>query len=74
MGEAFELLSEKKIIVSELAQRLKKFVGFRNLTVHNYDALNWDIVYAIATKNLNDFTKFATTAALLLNSKHDTGR
>lgn len=67
MGETFELLSDQKIINVELAQRLKKSVGFRNLAVHNYDALNWDIVYAVATKHLDDFKKLAEALALLLD-------
>ena len=67
MGETFELLSVQKIIDDELALRLKKSVGFRNLAVHNYDALNWDIVYAVATKHLDDFKSFANIIATLLN-------
>ena len=67
MGETFELLSVQKIIDGELALRLKKSVGFRNLAVHNYDALNWDIVYAVATKHLDDFKSFANIIATLLN-------
>ena len=69
MGETFELLSTQKIIDNELALRLKKSVGFRNLAVHNYDALNWDIVYAVATKHLDDFRKFAEALTLLLDKK-----
>lgn len=69
MGETFELLSAQKIIDDELALRLKKSVGFRNLAVHNYDALNWDIVYAVATKRLDDFRKFAEALTLRLDKK-----
>lgn len=38
---------------------MKKAVGFRNLAVHNYDAINWAIVYALATQHLDDFKAFA---------------
>ncbi len=69
MGETFELLSVQKIIDDELALRLKKSVGFRNLAVHNYDALNWDIVYAVATKHLDGFRKFAEALTLRLDKK-----
>lgn len=44
MAESFKRLSEKKIIPPELAQNLKKAVGFRNLSVHAYDKIDWQLV------------------------------
>lgn len=61
MGKAFDLLAQDGFLGDALAQRLKKSVGFRNLAVHNYDAINWVIVHAIATKRLADFEDFAKT-------------
>lgn len=60
MGETFQALSRMGVIDEELAIRLRKSVGFRNLAVHNYHDLNWDIVFAVASKNLADFKSFAT--------------
>lgn len=59
MGKAFDLLAQDGFLNDALAQRLKKSVGFRNLAVHNYDAINWVIVHTIATKHLVDFEAFA---------------
>jgi uncharacterized protein YutE (UPF0331/DUF86 family) len=59
MGEAFQHLAASKLITPELALRLRKSVGFRNLAVHNYHDLNWEIVFAVATKHLDDFLEFA---------------
>lgn len=59
MGEAFMILASQRLITQDLAERLKRSVGFRNLAVHNYDALNWAIVHAIATRHLIDFRAFA---------------
>ena len=42
---------------------MKKAVGFRNLAVHNYDAINWAIVHAITTQRLDDFKLFAKVVA-----------
>jgi len=61
MGKAFDLLAQDGFLDAPLAQRLKKSVGFRNLAVHNYDAINWVIVHTIATKHLADFEAFART-------------
>ena len=59
MGQTFDVLQEAGIINADLAGRMKKAVGFRNLAVHNYDAINWAIVYAIAQYRLTDFEDFA---------------
>jgi uncharacterized protein YutE (UPF0331/DUF86 family) len=39
--------------------RLRRAVGFRNIAVHNYEAIDWAIVHAIARNHLVDFTDFA---------------
>ena len=59
MGQVFEVLTESGMIDAELADRMKKAVGFRNLAVHNYEEINWAIVFSIATLRLDDFRLFA---------------
>jgi len=59
MGQTFDVLADKYVISNELAVKLKKSVGFRNIAVHNYDAINWDIVHSIVDLNLKDFSEFA---------------
>ncbi len=58
MAESFERLSEKKIIPPELAQSLKKAVGFRNLSVHAYDKIDWQLVWNIPEGDLSDLVHF----------------
>jgi len=69
MGSTFEMLSEAGIISADLAAKMKKAVGFRNLAVHNYEAINWAIVFAIATTHLQDFMDFARAINYFLKSK-----
>lgn len=59
MGEAFDRLAQAHLLEADLALRMKKAVGFRNIAVHAYDAINWNIVFAIATRHLDDFDDFA---------------
>jgi len=59
MGEVFSTLEKLGIISSTTCQALKKAVGFRNVAVHNYDVINWEIVFAICQKSLVDFRQFA---------------
>ena len=59
MGETFDRLAGHGLLEPELALRMKKAVGFRNIAVHAYDAIDWQIVFAIATRHLEDFEAFA---------------
>ncbi len=61
MGETFDRLAEGGIIEASLADRLKKAVGFRNIAVHNYERINWEIVHAVCSRHLDDFRTFART-------------
>jgi uncharacterized protein YutE (UPF0331/DUF86 family) len=54
MAESFERLSEKEIISSELAGNLRRAVGFRNLSVHAYDKIDWNLVWTNFGSDLND--------------------
>lgn len=59
MGEAFDELVKRQIISHELGARMNQAVGFRNLLVHAYRKIDWQIVWDIITKNLDDFRQFA---------------
>jgi len=59
MAELFEDLEQLKIINHQTVQNMKSAVGFRNIAVHNYDKINWLIVFKICKENLDDFKKFA---------------
>lgn len=65
MGQTFDVLSKAGMISADLAVRMKKAVGFRNIAVHNYDAINWVIVYSIARSRLPDFGEFAKAVVQL---------
>ena len=59
MGESFIMIVESGIITRDLGEKLRKAVGFRNISVHAYKKIDWDILYTIIKKNLNDFRDFA---------------
>ena len=59
MGEAFDQLAQAGFIPADLALRLRKAVGFRNIAVHSYSTIDWAIVHTIATRHLGDFDAFA---------------
>jgi uncharacterized protein YutE (UPF0331/DUF86 family) len=59
IGETFTALSEVGVISTELAERLRKAVGFRKISVHEYEKIDWEIVYSICTKHMKDFREYA---------------
>ena len=64
MGEVFSTLASLGMISGDLAARLRAAVGFRNVTVHNYDRIDWAIVFAISTRFLDDFRAFAAAVRI----------
>ncbi|HRN80903.1 MAG TPA: DUF86 domain-containing protein [Nitrosomonas europaea] len=58
MGEVFTTLNEIGAVSAETCEQLKKAVGFRNIAVHNYEAINWEIVYTICERSPADFRRF----------------
>ncbi len=65
MGEVFTLLASRSIIDVSTAAALRKAVGFRNLSVHAYDQVDWQRVFDIIHHRLDDFRKFARQIASL---------
>lgn len=56
--DSFEILFENEIIDEKLLKKLKNMIGYKNIAVHNYKAINIDIVRNIVEKHLNDFNEF----------------
>jgi uncharacterized protein YutE (UPF0331/DUF86 family) len=59
--DAFSLLQAAGILPADLAQRMQRMVGFRNVAIHEYTRLNLDVIHAIITRQLDDFRAFSST-------------
>ena len=70
MGQTFEILAQQQVLSANVAGQLKKSVGFRNIAVHNYEAINWQIVHSIVDEHLEDFTSYAKAVAHWADSPH----
>ncbi len=53
--DVFALLAQSQRIDPALADSLKRMVGFRNIAVHDYQALQLPIMVAIIEKHLEEF-------------------
>lgn len=56
--EAFQLLEEAGLLNPLLSKTMMNMVGFRNIAVHDYQALELDILEAILEKHIDDFKDF----------------
>ena len=63
MGASFAQLQAQGVIPEALAVHLAKAVGFRNIAVHAYRSISWEIVFSIITERLKDFADFARHVA-----------
>lgn len=59
--DAFALLQTAGILPADLATRMQRMVGFRNVAVHEYTRMNLDMLHTMITKHLADFRQFSST-------------
>lgn len=62
-ADVFGALTQHGVIPRELATRLAGAAAFRNLVAHQYGALDWRRVYALAGSDLGDLDAFCATLA-----------
>jgi uncharacterized protein YutE (UPF0331/DUF86 family) len=63
LGESFRILEENGIILPELTEKMVKMTGFRNVVAHDYDKINYDIIYDVLQNRLNDIKVFLEVIA-----------
>jgi uncharacterized protein YutE (UPF0331/DUF86 family) len=63
VAEAFERLAQRQVITPELAIKLQRAVGFRNVIAHGYGRLNLDVLCEAATHGPGHLEEFASSFA-----------
>jgi len=59
MAETLQRLADNEALSEELAGDLQRAVGFRNISVYEYDKIDWHRVYQLVTDRLDLFRQFA---------------
>jgi uncharacterized protein YutE (UPF0331/DUF86 family) len=54
LAETFTLLERQEVIPPELAERLRRMSGFRNIAIHEYATIDPEIVRSIVDDHLDD--------------------
>ena len=67
--DVFALLAQNGWITADLAETLKRMVGFRNIAVHDYQSLQLPITVAIIEHRLDDFLLY-TRSLILRDAQH----
>ena len=65
LSENFYVLNEENLIDSELTESLVKMAGFRNIIAHDYDEIDYGIVYQVLHEKLKDVERFLEIASRL---------
>ncbi len=58
--DAVDMLQQHAFITVDSALAIKNMIGFRNVAVHDYQALNLTIVQAVIERHLTDFSRYAS--------------
>jgi len=65
---AIEILGQEKIINHAFAKDFAKSVGLRNILVHDYISVDYEVIANIINNQLGDFDRFAKEVAIFLTS------
>lgn len=58
MAESFVILKENDFIAHDLCDNMIKMVGFRNILAHDYEDLDFKILYSVLQEKVSDIEKF----------------
>jgi uncharacterized protein YutE (UPF0331/DUF86 family) len=64
--DTMDVLVEENLLTEALGERLKRWMGFRNLLVHFYLTLDHTRVFRALQSDLGDLEDFAASASALL--------
>jgi uncharacterized protein YutE (UPF0331/DUF86 family) len=67
MAGLFDILCTLNFISKNTALSLKKSVGLRNIMVHEYEKINWEIVFNVSNNHLKDLKEFCRQILAKLN-------
>jgi uncharacterized protein YutE (UPF0331/DUF86 family) len=67
-ADTFKVLIEEKVIGKKLGETLQNMAKFRNIVVHQYEAIDPAIVVSILNRNLQDFERYKKAVLKYLGS------
>jgi len=71
MKDAFYQLHMLEIISKDTSEKMQQSVGFRNIAIHEYEEINWEIVFSILYHHVDDFKAYAKEIFQWVETKPD---
>jgi uncharacterized protein YutE (UPF0331/DUF86 family) len=68
-NDLFKKLHARKIISEEMTKTLRGMKGFRNILIHEYAAVDDELVYSYVKTNINDFEEFKRQILAAISSQ-----
>ncbi|MGB9723293.1 MAG: type VII toxin-antitoxin system HepT family RNase toxin [Chloroflexia bacterium] len=68
-GAAIAAIAQAGVISSDLGRDLEMAVGFRNILVHNYMEIDYELVYKALQENLGQFERFIEQVARFIHEQ-----
>ena len=65
-ADVFELLRQEKILPGSTGEKMKEAARFRNLLVHGYARIDYQLVFKDSRNDLNDLRSFAQAVVKFL--------
>ena len=69
MGQTFRMLQELGVVDQKVSEKLVASLGFRNVAVHSYRDIDWNIVFSIITKEIDVFKEFSKQVVKFIDKK-----
>ncbi len=69
ISESFVILEEEGVIGADLKARMADSVALLNVLAHEYEEINYEVLYDVLRNRLQDITEFVETAEKFLNLK-----
>ncbi|HWP90625.1 MAG TPA: DUF86 domain-containing protein [Thermodesulfobacteriota bacterium] len=69
ISESFVILEEEGVIGADLKARMADLVALLNVLAHEYEEINYEVLYDVLRNRLQDITEFVETAEKFLNLK-----
>lgn len=67
--DIIRILGEEGVIPQAFAEQTKGIAGFRNILVHEYTGVDYQILYSYLVHRLNDLREFAGYLSVFLNKE-----
>ncbi|MBI4653683.1 MAG: DUF86 domain-containing protein [Nitrospirae bacterium] len=68
-GDIIRILGEEKVIPSNFAKKIKDIAGFRNILIHEYTRIDYELLYNYLLNRLDDLREFALYISSYLEKK-----